>query len=265
MPKPIARVLLYTTLIATWVITSFVANAEKSPEGFLKTFLIFIFVPLTAVFAKFLLSRYQLICFTLFNIFWVWAAVNPLYPSGWLLENYLVFLFIPIILVVGIYFKLSDASYAFITAFMILHVIGSHSTYAQVPFGDTLQAWLGASRNMYDRLVHFSFGLLLAYPMRELFMRVGHAKGFWSYYLPVDIALAGSALYEIIEWLAALQVDPAAGIAFLGAQGDIWDAQKDMALAGSGAIIAMFITATIHSIREKEFWKEFRESVRPTK
>lgn len=143
---------------------------------------------------------------------------------------------------------------------MVMHVIGSHYTYAEVPFGDTLQQWLGSDRNMYDRLVHFSFGLLLAYPVREVFMRISQAKGFWSYYLPVDLVLAGSAVYEIIEWITARNVDPLAGLAFLGSQGDIWDAQKDMLLAGCGALIAMLVVFIINWMWNKYHWTELRDS-----
>ncbi len=143
---------------------------------------------------------------------------------------------------------------------MILHVIGSHYTYAEVPFGDTLQNWLGAERNMYDRLVHFSFGFLLAYPMREAFIRITRAKGFWGYYLPLDLTLSFSALYEIVEWLAVRSVDASAGIAFLGAQGDVWDAQKDMGMAGLGALLAMLIIFVINIIYNKNWKKEMKES-----
>ena len=80
---------------------------------------------------------------------WVWAAINPSYRHDWLLENYLVFIFVPIIILTGRYFRLSDASYTLLTLFMILHVIGSHYTYAEVPFGYELQKWLatGATRD----------------------------------------------------------------------------------------------------------------------
>lgn len=198
-----------------------------------------------------------------FVIVWIWAAINPLFPHDWLLENYLVFISVPLILLSARYFKLSDASYGLITLFMILHVVGSHYTYAEVPFGDTLQAWLNAERNMYDRLVHFGFGLLLAYPIHEMFLKVAHARGFWSYFLPIDLTLSFSALYEVIEWIAARTVDPAAGIAFLGTQGDIWDAQKDMGLAGLGAFLAMLVIAVVHAYSKKDFWQDMKESVRP--
>jgi putative membrane protein len=145
---------------------------------------------------------------------------------------------------------------------MVIHVIGSHYTYVAVPFGFTLQDWFGADRNMYDRLVHFCFGFLLAYPVREVFMRLSRVKGFWSYYFPLDLVGASSAAYEIIEWLTALRVDPAAGLAFLGSQGDVWDAQKDMLIAIVGAVLAMLVIFIINWIFNKDHWKEFKDSFR---
>lgn len=204
--------------------------------------------------------KYKLFLFLAFVAVWVWAAWNPLFRHDWLLENYLVFVFVPIILLFGRYFKLSNLSYTLITAFMILHVIGSHYTYVEVPFGYTLKNWLHADRNMYDRLVHFSFGFLLGYPIREVFIRVAKTKGFWSYFMPVDLTFAGSAIYEIIEWLTARNVDLSAGLAFLGSQGDIWDAQKDMLMAGIGAIIAMAIVFIINASLKKGFWREMKAS-----
>lgn len=206
------------------------------------------------------LSRYHIFLIAAFAAVWAWAAYHPVYPDDWLLENYLVFIFVPIIVVVSRYFRLSNLSYTLITLFMCMHVVGSHYTYAEVPFGFTLQHWFGAERNMYDRLVHFCFGLLLAYPMREMFYRVAKARSFWGYWLPVELVLAFSALYEIIEWLAAANVNPSAGMAFLGAQGDIWDAQKDMLVAGIGAITAMSIVMLIRWYLDRNFLKDLRES-----
>lgn len=206
------------------------------------------------------MTRYRIGLFAAFLVAWTWAAIDPLFPHDWLLENCLVFLFVPLILVSGRYFRLSDLSYTLITIFMILHVVGSHYTYSEVPFGFTLQNWLGAERNMYDRIVHCSFGLLLAYPMREVFVRITRAQGFWGYYLPLDLVLAFSAVYEVIEWLTAASVDPAAGLAFLGTQGDVWDAQKDMLAAGCGAIVAMIVAAAIEAALNPAFWREMRAS-----
>lgn len=180
-----------------------------------------------------------------YTLVWAWAAINPLHPADWLLENILVIIFVILLIVTYKKFPLSDLSYILITIFLTLHTIGSHYTYAEVPFGFWLQETFNFDRNHYDRIVHFSFGLLLAYPIREVFLRVAHAKGFWAFYLPLDVTLAFSALYEIIEWGAAKVFGGELGAAYLGTQGDIWDAQKDMLAATVGAIICMTITALV--------------------
>lgn len=212
-----------------------------------------------------LCMKYRLFLVVAFVVAWVWAAIEPLHPRDWLLENYLVFIFVPIIFLLGRWFRLSNISYTLITAFAILHVIGSHYTYAEVPFGDTLQMWLGANRNMYDRFVHFLFGLLIAYPVREIFLRVAHAKGFWGYFMPIDLVFALSAIYEIIEWGVVAISEVSDGLDFLGSQGDIWDAQKDMALAGLGSILAMAMVALAEMHYSRDFWKKIKNSVKLSK
>jgi putative membrane protein len=191
---------------------------------------------------------------------WAWSAIHPWFPRDYLLENVLVLIFAPIVLFFARYFRLSNLSYLLITLFMILHLVGAHYTYAEVPFGYTLQSWLGANRNMYDRLVHFSFGFLMAYPIREVFMRLAKTKGIWSFYLPFDVTLAFSAVYEIFEWLIAVRVDPASGLAFLGSQGDVWDTQKDMLSAGVGAALAMLVIALINWRYNPNFAQELKDS-----
>lgn len=206
------------------------------------------------------MKKYHWFLIVSFLLVWIWAAINPVFPKDWLLENYLIFFFVPVIILVGRYFKLSKVSYTLITIFLILHVIGSHYTYEHVPFGNMLQDWLGGERNMYDRIVHFSFGFLLFYPIREVFMRLVHVKGFWSYLLPIDMLGSFSAIYELLEWFAARNVDPAAGLAFLGSQGDIWDAQKDMFVALIGACLAALIIFVINMKYKKDFWIDFKNS-----
>jgi putative membrane protein len=98
--------------------------------------------------------------------------------------------------------------------------------------------------------------------MREVFLRLSRVKGFWGFYLPLDLTLSFSALYEIIEWVIARNTAPLAGIAFLGAQGDLWDAQKDMTMAGIGALLAMIIIAVINLKWNPDFAVEFRSSFR---
>jgi putative membrane protein len=193
----------------------------------------------------------------LYAVVWMAAAVKPLFPSDWLLENILVFTFLPLLIFTYKRFPLSDLSYIVITIFMCLHAAGAHYTYAEVPFGYWMKEAFGLSRNHFDRIVHFSFGLLMAYPIREIFLRVAHSKGFFAYYLPFDVALAFSGAYEIIEMIVAIMVNPEAGDAYLGTQGDVWDAQKDMALAALGAAISMAATALIRTIRKKSHLPQY--------
>lgn len=125
--------------------------------------------------------------------------------------------------------------------------------------------WLGIGnegRNHFDRLVHLLYGLLVAYPMREIFLRITDVKGFWGYFLPVDLVMSTSMLYELIEWLAAETFGGDLGQAFLGSQGDPWDAHKDMALASIGALITMTLVALIHVRSQRDFTREFIESLR---
>ena len=179
---------------------------------------------------------------------WIWAAIAPHDRFDWLLENILVFVFAGVLLKTYRKFPLSDLTYILITIYMTLHTIGSHYTYSEVPFGFWLKETLALSRNPFDRIVHFAFGLLLAYPIREIFLRVVNTRGFWTYYLPLDVTMAFSCLYEIIEAAVVWMVSPELGDAYLGTQGDVWDAQKDMLLATAGALLAMIVTAMVREI-----------------
>lgn len=187
-----------------------------------------------------------------YGLVWIVTAIAPLDRHDWVLENLLVFGVV--IVLVGTYrfFPLSDLSYLLITAFMTLHAVGAHYTYSEVPFGFWLKDAFGFARNPFDRVVHCSFGLLMAYPIREVFLRVANARGFWAYYLPLDVTLAFSALYEIMEMVVATMVAPGTGDAWLGTQGDVWDAQKDMGLAALGALICMVVTASLRALRAQQ-------------
>jgi len=99
---------------------------------------------------------------------------------------------------------------------------------------------------MYDRLVHFAYGLLLAYPVREIFLRIADVRGFWGYFLPLDLTMSTSMIYELIEWGAAMAFGSELGQAYLGTQGDVWDSHKDMALASRGALCAVAVTLAIN-------------------
>jgi len=194
-------------------------------------------------------NRLLLVLAAWYAAVWVITAVAPLDRHDWFLENLLVIAALAILIGTYRVFPLSDLSYVLITVFMTLHAIGAHYTYSEVPFGFWLRDTLGFARNPFDRIVHFSFGLLMAYPIREVFLRVANARGFWAYYLPLDVTLAFSALYEIMEMVVATMVAPGTGDAWLGTQGDIWDPQKDMGLAALGALLCMLITALLRKLR----------------
>jgi putative membrane protein len=179
-----------------------------------------------------------------YALYWIVTAIKPVDRSDWLLENLLTFLFIAALVATHRVFPFSDLSYLLITIFMTLHALGAHYTYQHVPLGYWMKDAFELSRNHFDRIVHFSFGLLMAYPMREVLVRAAGVRGFWSYFLPANITLAFSGLFELIEAWVAQIVSPKLGAAYLGIQGDVWDAQKDMTLGLAGAILSMVLTAT---------------------
>jgi putative membrane protein len=186
-------------------------------------------------------------------LLWVVMAIEPFNRRDWLLENLLVFFYIGLLLVTYPRFRFSALSYLLFTIFMSLHLIGAHYTYSEVPFGFWMQDALGLARNHYDRVVHFSFGLLIAYPLREWLLRVTGARPGWSYFLAVALVLAFSGFYEVMEGIVAMLVSPELGMAYLGTQGDQWDSQHDTFLAFSGAVVAMLVTVmSVRTIQSKK-------------
>ena len=214
--------------------------------------------------------QFLLLLTALLAIEFVILAIEPHDRKDWMLENALVVLFVGAMVATYRKLTLSRISYFLIFVFLSLHLIGAHYTYSLVPYDEWFRAVTGSSlndlvgweRNNFDRVVHFSYGLLLAYPVREVFLRVARLRGFWGYLFPLDITMSTSMLYELIEWGAAAVFGGELGQAFLGTQGDIWDAHKDMALASCGALIAMMVTAALNAALEHDFAAEWNESLR---
>ena len=214
--------------------------------------------------------RYLLILGVLFSIEWIALAIRPLDRWDWALENALVAVFLVVLAASYSRLRFSRISYTLIFVFLCLHEIGAHYTYSKVPYdawfeavsGSALNDLTGWERNHFDRLVHFLYGLLLAYPIREVFLRVVNVRGFWGYFLPLDLTMSTSMMFELFEWGAAELVGGDLGMAYLGTQGDIWDAHKDMALASLGALIAMTATALINICLQRDFAREWVESLR---
>ncbi len=190
------------------------------------------------------------IVFFLFN--WANSYIGNTDTANWILENTLVFLFLGFMVFNYKKFQFSDLSYLLICIYLCLQVYGSKYTYAENPFGYWLKDALDLSRNHYDRIVHFSFGFLLAYPMREMFLKWLKFPTWVAWTLPIEITLSISAFYELIEWAVADVFFKAQGDAYLGTQGDIWDAQKDIFLAFIGAIIATTIVSLVKKIGKFE-------------
>lgn len=185
----------------------------------------------------------------LYAVIWVALAIAPVSRQDWLLENLLVFLCVPLLIATRKRLRFSNASYVCLFVFMVLHSIGAHYTYALVPYdewfrsltGSTLSELLGLSRNHYDRLVHFLYGVLILPPCAEIIERYAAPRAGWRWTMPVFFVMSHSAVYEMIEWIAAQIVAPELGSAYLGTQGDEWDAQKDMALATLGAVLSSIV------------------------
>lgn len=184
------------------------------------------------------------------------SGIMPRHRADWLMEN-LVPLALILALVVGWrWLRLSWQAYLAILLLLAVHELGAHYTYAEVPynrwwqslFDQSLNATMGWQRNQYDRLVHLSYGLLFYRPLRETLWRLTPLRGAWLAFLALNLVLATSALYELIEWVGGQYVGTDTARAFVATQRDPWDAQKDMALALGGAL-ASLAWGTLRSVR----------------
>jgi putative membrane protein len=179
------------------------------------------------------------------------SGVGAHYPHDWLLENVLVAVCVIYLAATWKSLPLSAGSYVLIFLFLLIHEVGAHWTYAEVPYDAWSKAWFGHSvnavfgfeRNHFDRLIHLIYGLMFVFPYRELYFHAGGRPGIWSYLIPIDLIASTSLVYELIEWAAAVVFGGELGIAYLGTQGDVWDAHKDMAIAILGAVVSVGLLA----------------------
>lgn len=183
----------------------------------------------------------------LFLVVFVALGIDPETRSDWLLENAIVVLAVAWLVWGWRHLRLSNLSYVLLFAFGVLHEIGAHYQYSNVPYdawfsalsnGHSLDAILGFERNQYDRLIHFLYGLLITPIAAELMTARIRLRGVWLFLLPVTFMMSHAVIYELIEWAAASVFAGDLGQAYLGTQGDVWDAQKDMWLATLGSLIA---------------------------
>lgn len=198
-------------------------------------------------------ARFPLLLLAVFLVVAVALGIAPHYRQDWLLENVLVLLTLPVLVLGYRRLRFSDASYAALFVFLVLHEVGAHYTYAEVPWdrwfaalsGFSLHDALGLSRNHFDRAIHFAYGLLLTPAVVELVAARTVSPGVWRWLVPVSLITASSALFELFEWAAAVWFGGDLGVAYLGTQGDPWDAQQDMLLALLGSVVAVVVLAVL--------------------
>ncbi|MGF1716710.1 DUF2238 domain-containing protein [Photobacterium chitinilyticum] len=167
----------------------------------------------------------------------IWSGINPAFPEVWIAEIIPIAMIFAPLLVTFKWFKFSNSAYLFMSCWLILHTIGAHYTFANVPF-DWFSELIGSERNHFDRFAHFSIGFY-AYPIAEYLARKGYCNPVLAGLFGLCAIMAIAAGYEIIEWWYAVLAGGEAGIEFLGSQGDIWDAQQDMLADTLGAITSL--------------------------
>ena len=184
--------------------------------------------------------RVPLMLLALYGLVFAVCAIAPYDRAVWWAENIPVLAVVLLLVLFTRGYRFSNTSYVLMTFFIVLHTIGGHYTFERVPFG-AVSEFFGFERNHFDRVAHFSVGFY-AYPIAEILLvkRLVHTRWIVALF-PVFAIVTVAGAYEIIEWQYALNSDPAAGIAVLGSQGDVWDAQKDILADTLGAILVMIL------------------------
>jgi len=177
----------------------------------------------------------------------LWSGIGPKERGTWWLEVAPVLIGVPVLVATYRRFPLTPLAYVLIWLHAIILMVGGHYTYAEVPLFNWIRDGFGFARNHYDRVGHLAQGFVPAILAREVLLRTSPLRpGRWLFFLVCCVCLAISALYELIEWWAALLTSPETGTAFLGTQGDVWDTQWDMALALLGGVTAQMAFARLH-------------------
>jgi putative membrane protein len=199
-------------------------------------------LPRESLFPKLMLAWYV--------TFFLLMAMAPVDPKIWYAQNVLPVLFVSMLVLTHRTFPLSSLSYLLFTIWLTLHTVAVHYTYPKVPFGFWLEQWFNFHRNHFDRIVHFSFGLLWTYPLIEIFRRKEDLKGWILPYMSVMTILGFSACWEIFEAWVGQIAHPNVEMAFIGQQGDIWDPQRDIAAALYGSLVCIVLLKLLRWLRE---------------
>ena len=190
--------------------------------------------------------RLPVLLFALYLVEFALLAIQPVSRGTWISENVTVLcIVVPLVWMYLKGIRFSNAAYLLMSVLIFLHTIGGHYTFSLVPFGWVTDL-IGAERNHFDRIAHFSVGFYAWALMEFAETRRLSTRRAFSFVFAVAMIFAVAALFEIVEWLYAVSADPVAGAEFLGSQGDVWDAQKDMLADGLGAILAALAYHVAH-------------------
>ncbi|GLX66794.1 DUF2238 domain-containing protein [Paenibacillus glycanilyticus] len=192
-------------------------------------------------------NRLLQVAIAVLAVFWIIMAIKPSDWKIWAVENSLLVAFVVVLIVVYRKFPLSNLSYVLIAIFLAMHAYAAHYTYQETPIDDWLKQLFHIKRGFYDRIVHFAFGLLIAFPVREAvqyFLKL-HRK--WpSYIVTFTMIMTASALYELLEMWSAYLFNKKMAAKYIGLEGDPFDSQKDMTSALAGVLIAIVIFLIVH-------------------
>lgn len=201
-------------------------------------------------------NRWALVVFLLL---WAASCIRVPYPEYLLLQHGPTLLAVITLMVVQNWLNVSRLSYTLILAFLSLHLVGGRYLYSYVPYDDWFEPLLsfritdrfGFARNHYDRLVHFCFGLLIVIPTWRFARRLVGTNGWWSAVFAFAVIIAASAVYEVAEWAIAVTQPPDLAESYNGQQGDVWDPQRDMALAGLGGLVSLGVVLAVDFHRSR--------------
>ncbi len=183
-------------------------------------------------------KNYPLILLSLFLIILLISGISPNYRNVWLSEHIVTVFVLGILILTYKKFQFSNLSYTLIFVFLVMNTIGSHYSYSEVPMFEWIKEAFDLSRNHYDRLAHFMYGLTFYFPIYEFISKKLKVRGIWAHLVSFLIIIGTKGLYEILEFASIFFSSADTSTGFLGMQGDVWDAQKDMLLGGIGALVS---------------------------
>ena len=184
-----------------------------------------------------------------FIVYWICMGIHPKDWKVWAVENSLVVLSVIALVVMYRIYPYSNLSYILIALFLVIHVFAAHYTYQDTPIDEWMKHTFHIKRGFYDRVVHFAYGLMIAFPLRETVLYFLKLQFVRNYIVTFMIMVASSGIYELLEAWSALIFNSKLATQFVGLQGDPFDSQKDMTMAMVGVLLAIGIFWIMHARR----------------